>query len=315
MLVSIIIPSFNSSKTILKSLQSFSQQAYSIDKYEVIVVDNNSIDQSPEIIKSFIINYPNFRYLKESKPGATNARHAGACAAKSEILLFCDDDGLFNPECISEILKVYELNPEVSAVTGKIEIEWDKEPPKWIKPYEFMLGKLDYGNEIIFRRDLFLNGGLFSIKKSVFEQLGGFNPDLIGDYLVGDGDTGLVNKLHETGKFIGYTPFAVMRHLQFVDKHATVEDMGRRFYNTGISNTYTFYRKHGFRMNCSIIIYLIKSIIFFLKKKLEYVFNRQAKTYFSMMQKKGELAFFLNMRHKIIRDEVSKKYCYSAHKL
>ncbi len=314
MLASVIIPTNKNSDIVLYSLKTWQKQTLSSDLYEVIVVDNNTINKQP-VFLDFINSCSNMRYLKENIPGATNARHSGARAAKSEILIFCDDDGLFNPECISEILKVYELNSEVSAVAGKIEIEWDKEPPEWIKPYEFMLAKLDYGNELLFRKDLFLNGGLFSIKKSVFEQLGGFNPDLIGDYLVGDGDSGLVNKLHEAGKLIGWTPFAVMKHLQFVDQHGTIKDMGRRFYNIGISDTYTFYRKHGFRINVPLLFYILKSIIFFVKKSLEYIFTGKTKSYFSMMQKKGELAFFLNMRHKIIRNEVSKKDCYSAYKI
>lgn len=311
MQVSIIIPTFNRSDVIIRSLASWVLQDLDSNAYEVIVVDNNSTDDSAQLIKEFISDKPNFHYLLEKKAGSTFARHAGARVAKGEILIFCDDDGLFNPGCVEAVLDVYHHYPEVSAVAGKIEVEWDKEAPDWITPYLFMLGQLNYGNEVINRKDIYLNGGIFSIRKNVFEELGGFNPDLIGNFLVGDGDTGLVIKLHEADKLIGWTPYAEMKHLQFVDKQGTVKDMGRRFYNTGISNTYGFFRKQGFRLTWSVMFYILLSLLFFLKKQMEYSFSGSLKNYFSLMQKKGELAFWMNLRHKAIRTEVKKIDCYT----
>ncbi|MFT3754060.1 MAG: glycosyltransferase family 2 protein [Paludibacter sp.] len=300
---SIIIPTYNRSDVILRSLETWTKQTLATTDFEVIVVDNNSTDNSAGLIRGFIKDYPNFSYYKETKAGSTNARHAGARIAKGDILIFCDDDGLFNPSCVSEILRVYSLNKEVDAVAGKIEIEWDGEAPDWISPYLFMLGRLNYGTEIIYGRDLYLNGGIFSIRKQVFEELGGFNPDLIGNYLVGDGDTGLVIKLHEAGKLIGWTPFAEMKHLQFVNRQGTEKDMGRRFYNTGISNAYGFFRKSKFRFNGPVLNYILKTVLLLAKKQLEILTfaTDKRKCYFSLMQRRGELAFFLNLRIKSIR--------------
>jgi glycosyltransferase involved in cell wall biosynthesis len=314
MQISIIIPTYNRADVIIHSLATWAKQNIPFDKFEVIVVDNNSTDDSPELIRNFIQDKPNFIYYQETKAGSTNARHAGVKLAKGELLIFCDDDGLFNEGCVQAVLDVYTLNPEVAAVAGKIEIQWDIEAPNWIEPYEFMLGKLDYGTEIKYARDLYLNGGIFSIRKKVFEQLGGFNPDLIGHYLVGDGDTGLVIKLHQARLLIGWTPYAVMKHLQFVDKQGTVKDMGRRFYNTGISNSYGLFRANNFQFNGSIILFILKSFFFLLKKHVEFrtFAKNKRKTYFSVMQKKGELAFFGNLRKKTIRNEVKVSQSYSV---
>ncbi len=301
MLISIIIPTYNNEDVVLRSLETWTKQTLSKRDYEVIIVDNNSTDNSADLIKKFVENKSNFQYVLETNPGATNARHAGAKQAKSDILLFCDDDGLFNPECLEEILKVYKNNPKADAVTGKIEVLWDKEPPDWITPYLFMLGALDYGYEIAYSTEFFLNGGIFSIRKQVFEDLGGFNPDLLGGYLIGDGDTGLVIKLHKNCSIIGYTPFAVMQHIQFVGKQGNQKDMGRRFYNVGVSNAYGFFREHQFHFSFKVIKYMLNSLIFLIKKYVEYVLTNKRKLYFSMMQKKGELKFFLNLCRKDIR--------------
>ena len=306
MKASIIIPTYNRSDVIIRSLETWTTQTLCSDDFEVIVVDNNSTDNSATQINDFIKNRSNFQYLKELKPGSTNARHAGAKLAQSELLIFADDDGLFNGSCIEEIVNVYQQNIEVVAVAGKIDIAWDKTPPEWIAHYEFMLGKLNYGNEVLVGTDLYLNGGLFSIKKSVFEELGGFNPDLVGDYLVGDGDTGLVIKLHHQKRLIGWTPYARMQHLQFVDRQGAVKDMGRRFYNVGISSSYGVFRNNKFRLNVTVFKYIFNSILHLLKKQVEFLIfaKDKRKTYFSMMQRKGELAFFWNLRKVEIRNEI-----------
>lgn len=306
--VSIIIPTYNNVKVIIRSLETWTKQVTSFDKFEVIIVDNNSTDNTSEIIKNFIRKYTNFFYLLEPNAGATNARHLGAKNAKSDILVFADDDGLFNPNCINKIFEVYQNNKDVDAVAGKIDILWDIKPPEWITPYEFMLGKLDYGTKVIYGTDIYLNGGLFSIRKEVFYELGGFNPDLVGNYLVGDGDTGLVHKLHNANKLIGWTPYAIMQHLQFLNSHGTKKDMGRRFYNVGISNSYSLFRKNSFKWNQSVIRYLFISIIFLLKKQIEFKLTKRnnRKVFFSFMQKKGELAFFLQLRHQAIRKLIKK---------
>jgi glucosyl-dolichyl phosphate glucuronosyltransferase len=310
MQASVIIPTYNRSDVILRSLETWTQQTLAPTEFEVIVVDNHSTDGADKLIKDFVQDKPHFRYLLETRKGSTNARHAGAGVAKSDIFIFCDDDGLFHPDSIKAILDVYQQNPAVMAVAGKIKIEWDREAPDWIEPYLFMLGKLDYGNEVIYGNDIYLNGGLLSIRKQVFEELGGFNPDLIGDYLVGDGDTGLVIKLHKAGKLIGWTPYAEMKHLQFVDKQGSVKDIGRRFYNTGVSNTYGFFRKQHFSFSADILIYILRSLILFLKKSIEYAVVKDKKYYFSKMQRKGELVFWYNLRIRSIREEVRKADCY-----
>ena len=303
MKASIIIPTYNRADIIIRSLETWSKQTLSHDDYEVIVVDNNSTDDTAELVNDFVKQYKNFNYIKELEPGSTNARHAGARMAQSGFMIFADDDGLFNSTCIEEILKVYKLNEEIDAVAGKIEILWDKTPPEWIEPYEFMLGKLNYGNEVKIAADLYLNGGLFSIKKSVFDKLEGFNPDLMGDHLVGDGDTGLVIKLHNEKKLIGWTPFAYMQHMQFVDKQGTEKDMARRFYNIGISASYAVFRANNFRFTLSILKFFIKSLLLYFKKILENNIDRQKqqKTLFSLMQRKGEITFFIQLRHQKIR--------------
>ena len=89
MQVSVIIPTYNRANLISISLETWTKQSMCKSDYEVFVVDNNSTDATHEIVQKFVEKYANFRYLKELKAGATNARHTGARFANSEIFNFC----------------------------------------------------------------------------------------------------------------------------------------------------------------------------------------------------------------------------------
>lgn len=291
---SVIIPTYNGRETLRQSLPTWFNQTLQADEFEVIVVDNRSTDGTRDEVEKMIEGKPNFRYIFEPQPGATAARHAGARASKGDILVFADNDGLFNPECLQKIKEVYEDNALCEAVTGKIELQWDGEEPEWIAPYRYMLGQLDYGDKVLYEYNLYLNGGLMSVKKSTFERLHGFNPDLIGNSLIGDGDTGFVKKLFAEHCLIGYAPQAVMRHLQKVATHGSVKGVAKHFFNNGTADAYALFREHHFVMNKEMNVFKRNQMLSLIKKWIQYNVLRQRDlhNYFSMQQRKGALRFF-----------------------
>lgn len=310
--ISVIIPTYNNSSALEKSLSTWESQSMDKSAYEVLIVDNGSTDNSAEVALRFAKDNANFINLFEPKPGVTNARHYGARASRGDILVFADNDGLYNADCLKSIKEAFDAMPEVGAVACKIDILWDGDEPEWIKPYLFLLGKLDYGSKMFSKQNIYFNSGLFAIKRFVFEDLHGFNPDLIGGKLIGDGDTGLVMKMWDAGIPIGWAPNAVMQHMQQVNKHGTVEGVALHFYNVGVANSYALFRKNDFRHNFQILKYRLLTFALFTKKWLQYnILNKHdKKTYFSLKQREGELAFFKNLRDPDIRKEVLKKDLY-----
>lgn len=297
-MISVVIPTYNGLDVLWQSLPTWMDQSLSSEEYEVIVVDNRSTDGTRAEVEKMIDGRPNFRYLYEPQQGATAARHAGTRVSKGDILVFADNDGLFNKECLEKIKEVYEMYPEVEAVTGKIELLWDQTPPEWISQYEFMLGKLNYGEEVAVKEGFYLNGGLMSVRKATFERLHGFNPDLVGNHLIGDGDTGFVKKLFKEHCLIGYTPFAVMQHMQKVSVHGSVQGIARHFYNNGTAESYALFREHHFKMTKEVRVFRLGQVLAYIKKGLQYyVLGRKERhIFFSLQQRKGSLKFFEYLR-------------------
>ena len=264
--ISVIIPTYNRANILPMCLDSLVEQNYPKGDYEIIVVDNNSTDNTSKVVHSYIRKYRNvsISYILEKRPGLVYARHTGVKNSKFEILSFTDDDGILCKDWLKEISNVFQKNPEAAAVAGKIVIKWDEEPPTWVVHYESLLGKNNYGDEVKFERNIYISGGNYNIKKEIFFKLGGFNPDQIGDWLVGDGETGLNRKLWGGDYLIGWAPKAIMEHYQIVKKNATVKDIKRRYINNGIAVPYRIFvtQKRG-------ILSLIKNLIKIIKPMIK----------------------------------------------
>lgn len=312
-MISVIIPTYNGLDMLRKSLPTWFEQTLPKDEYEIIVVDNRSTDDTRQYVESLLPEQKNLIYLYEPKSGATNARHAGARKAKGEYLVFADNDGLFNPECLTSIIEVYQANKDCAAVACRIDIVWDGEEPEWIKPYKQLLGQLNYGDNVSYSTGYYLNGGLMSVRKDVFERLGGFNPDLIGPYLIGDGDLGFVNKLHAEHALIGWAPNARMQHMQLVVKHGSKRGMALHFYNNGIADSYSKYRKQGFKMNVAMWKFLCVKIGVLCKKWMQHLMHpNNLQTYFAYKQHQGNVRFFMLLIKPVLRQEIRKEDVYNG---
>lgn len=272
---SVIIPTFNRSSMLKKSLMAVTRINYPKKNFEIIVVDNNSTDNTKSVVSEIIKNYDvSLRYVFEPKQGLVFSRHAGATNSKYKTLVFIDDDIIVGNNWLKEIDKVYNIDKDVVAVAGKINIKWDASPPNWVSRYEYLLGKLNYGDDVLINKFIYINGGNFSIKKQTLVDLGGFNPDQIGNYLIGDGESGLCEKIHYNKLSIGWSPGAVVDHYQKVKVNGTVLDIERRFANYAVSKTYSLYLKHGSNPLClidQILISFVSFVFFSVVKKFSRV--------------------------------------------
>ncbi len=170
--VSVIIPTYNRAHLIGRAIQSVLNQTY--QDFEVIVVDDGSIDNTEKIVKSF--NDPRIRYIRHEKnKGAAAARNTGIRAARGKYIAFQDSDDEWLSEKLEKQMKIFENAPaEVGVVyTDVWRITGDK------KRY-FYSPEIMPEDGIIYEQALdyrVMNIGIQTalIKKEVFDKAGMFD--------------------------------------------------------------------------------------------------------------------------------------------
>lgn len=116
-LVSVVIAAFNEEKYLPRCLDAFNNQTYSKDRFEVIVVDNNSTDKTAQIAKRF-----GARVISEKRQGNTFAIKRGMDEARGEIIAATDADSQVANDWLWSIAKIF-ANPDVVAVTGSVRMD------------------------------------------------------------------------------------------------------------------------------------------------------------------------------------------------
>ena len=261
--VSIIIPSYNRDKMIGITLESFVNQDYPRDRYEIIVADNHSTDDTKTVVLEWQKKSPvTIRYIYEERQGVHYARNLAAKLAKGSILYFTDDDMVAEPDLLSELVKVFDLDPMVGAATGRVLPRWEVPPPEWVLKYCYN-GFLSIFDELgdalsVYGHDFGVYSCHQAIRREAFFQAGGFNPEsTVTDY-IGDGETGLNIKLKKLGYRFGYNGKSIIYHM--IPKGRMTQDyLNKRLANQGYADCYTEYREHRYsskQLNDRIVWYM-----------------------------------------------------------
>lgn len=161
--ISIIVPCYNESKYIDKCLESLVNQNYPKDKFEIIVVDNNSKDDTLEIARTYPITCLE---LKKGNVGAV--RNLGAKHANGNILAFIDGDCIAPENWLQSASKLLN-NQENIAIGGGADLHKDA---NWIERYWLLKGY----NGITLPKDLI--GCSIIIPKHTFIEISGFDENI-----------------------------------------------------------------------------------------------------------------------------------------
>jgi glycosyltransferase involved in cell wall biosynthesis len=157
--VSVVIPTYNSARTLRNCLKSIRNQSYPKTKIEIIVVDRFSTDGTPKIVKEFGAK------LISAKVERSAARNIGAKVAEGDYILFLDSDMILSPRVIEECVKKMENDKSLVGLYIPEKIIGDN---FWAKIRNFERS--------------FYNGtpidAIRFLRKDVFFKVGGFDEEL-----------------------------------------------------------------------------------------------------------------------------------------
>jgi glycosyltransferase involved in cell wall biosynthesis len=117
--ISVVVPIYNEERYIERCAAALLAQSYPSDRFEILLIDNNSSDRSAEIAHSI----DGIRVLSESRQGDFAARNRGIAEAKGEIFAFVDSDTAPFPDWLDEIAATMNSDPTIGVIVGGLRFD------------------------------------------------------------------------------------------------------------------------------------------------------------------------------------------------
>lgn len=205
---------------------------------QIVVVDNNSTDETAAVVREAREKIPTLTYVFEGKQGLSRARNTAIASATAPIIAYIDDDAIPYPDWAERFIEAFDKFPDCAVIGGESEPIFESERPAWLdddllKSYSCGLNySADYhyiqGKEWLLECNLGYRLGPLQAAGGFSERLGR-NGSLL---LSGDG---AVNELiaHAGGKML-YAPFVKVRHLVPTSR-MNPKWLGRRRFWGGVS--------------------------------------------------------------------------------
>lgn len=216
--ISVIISTRNRASYLPDCLRSLTAQQGELP-HEVIVVDNGSEDETPEVLASWCREHPEFRSTREERVGLSRGKNAGIRMARAPLLLFTDDDVVVPPGWIRSYAEFFSRHPLDTIVAGGPIIPVPAEDlgawPSWLDNRALIdLRKLDHGGERELQPPDYVFGANMAVPASVFSRLGLWNEDL-GNTPTDRStfeDTELQDRVWAAGGSVWFCPDTPIRH-------------------------------------------------------------------------------------------------------
>ncbi|NON63040.1 glycosyltransferase family 2 protein [Acidianus sp. RZ1] len=166
-LVSLVIPTLNSGKTVRKTLESIKNLDYT--NFEIIVVDGNSTDDTLDIVREYSSSYP-LRVVVEEKKGRGPAYNRGIIESKGKYVAFLDSDAMIaTPGWIRRAINIMQNDDKIAVVFTKVYSPPDSSLMQ--KSIDTFLCKgYTTANGAIYRRDIVEKVGMFNDRMNYMQE-------------------------------------------------------------------------------------------------------------------------------------------------
>ena len=223
----VLICTYNRARLLAQTLDTLAAVEVRPDlRWEVLVVDNNSSDETRELVERRAAAYPApLRYLFEKRQGKAYALNTGIAASAAQIVVFVDDDVRIGRHWLEAGVRPLLERDDIDYTGGPAHGTWEAPPPDWLSADPGRVwgpvALVDYGrDEFIFEeRHRIPLGVNMAVRRTLIDRVGGFHLALErkGTSLMGQGQAEFFFRTRAAGARGLYVPRMSLRH--FVPAH------------------------------------------------------------------------------------------------
>ena len=217
----ILIPTYKRAHYLIQTLTAVARLHTPTEIFEVVIVDNNSSDNTPEVVMAFAEAHPQLRihYRFEPMQGVSYARNRGIAEAHGKIICLLDDDSPPEPGWLNAMLAAF-ADPTVGCTGGPAELDYQGQvQPPWLQgDLQGLLSgfSLPFSKPTpVFKWEHFPYSCNMAVRRQLFVELGPFRTDLdrTGSQALAAGDTEMGKRIYAAGWQVLYIPEAKVRHI------------------------------------------------------------------------------------------------------
>jgi len=217
LVLSVVVCTYNREELLQQCLESLAEQTLDRERYEVIVVDNNSTDKARDIATSFAERHRHFKVVHEAQQGISHARNLGWREARGQFVAYADDDTEAAPDWCERILAAFTtVSPQPVALGGKILPRYEVMPPSWFCDDFEMRSWGDTAGFLQPPQAAYgFSGANMSFTKDVLQEFGGFSPRYgcgTGESTGPGEETDLFLRIYSTHPLFWYDPRMLVYH-------------------------------------------------------------------------------------------------------
>lgn len=218
--VTVAVLTYNRSRLLRETLACIVRQNYPMGRWELLVVDNNSKDNTQDVVSSFTSAGTPPRLIVETRQGLDHGRNRAIDEAKGEILVLADDDILVEPDWLSEMVAPFSSDDahRIGVIGGEVVPVFPDGVPPWLEAAHRPLAfRTDTGPLHPSQAPM---GANFAFPKWVFARFGKFdtNLDRQGERLFGGGDSEMIRRVRAAGLEAWFVPGARALHQMTADR-------------------------------------------------------------------------------------------------
>ena len=213
--VTVAVPTHDRAHRLHACLASLVALDYPRDRYEIVVVDDGSRDETAAVVGAFVArtSAPRVSYHRQEHRGLNTARNLALRHAAGDPICLVDDDEEVPGGWLSALVAGCARHPEAGCVGGPMRLRLDGPAPRRCGREPLGESELDLGPQPVATD--YVWGGNMAIRRAAVTRIGGFREDLV---LLGGTETEWQERLRSAGGVVMYVPDAWLWHVRTADE-------------------------------------------------------------------------------------------------